>query len=190
MPMNEGEAVSWDALAVVGRIARAHGNRGQVIINPETDFPEQRFRDGNLLYANIDGRVRSFRIVAARFHAGRPVVLLGGVDTMTQAETLAGVELRVPETELAALPPDTYYHHELIGCAVRTADGMPVGTVTEVHRAAGAHRLLVRPCGEAAGTDAEIDVPLVEPICVRVDPEHGLIVVDPPDGLLELNRRR
>ena len=114
---------------MVGRVARAHGNRGQVIINPETDFPEQRFRDGNVLYAHIDGRARSFRIVAARFHAGRPVVLLGGVDTMTQAETLAGVELRVPETDLAALPAGTYYHHQLIGCAVRTAEGEPVGTV-------------------------------------------------------------
>ncbi len=188
--MNEGETVPWDALAVVGRVARAHGNRGQVIINPETDFPEQRFRDGNVLYANIDGRARSFRIVAARFHAGRPVVLLGGVETMTQAETLAGVELRVPETELATLPPGTYYHHQLVGCAVRTADGTPVGTVAEVRRAAGAHRLLVRPRGEAPGADAEIEVPLVESICVRVAPEHGLIVVDPPDGLLELNRRR
>ena len=188
--MNEGETVAWDALAVVGRVARTHGNRGRVIINPETDFPEQRFRDGNVLYAHVDGRARSFRIVAARFHAGRPVVLLGGVDTMTQAETLAGVELRVPETELAALPAGTYYHHQLIGCAVRTAEGEPVGTVTAVHRAAGAHRLLVRPGGAAAGADDEIDVPLVEPICVRVDPEHGLIVVDPPDGLLELNRRR
>ncbi len=188
--MSEGEAVSWDALAVVGRVARAHGNRGQVIVNPETDFPEQRFREGNVLYAGIDGRARSLRIVAARFHAGRPLLLLGGVDTMTQAEALAGVELRVPETELAALSPGTYYHHELIGCAVRTPDGAPVGTVTAVHRAAGAHRLLVRPGDAAAGADAEIDVPLVEPICVQVDPQQGLIVVDPPDGLLELNRRR
>lgn len=188
--MNEVATVSWDALAVVGRVARAHGNRGQVIINPETDFPEQRFRDGNVLYANIDGQARSFRIVAARLHAGRPLVLLGGVDTMTQAETLAGVELRVPETALAALPPGTYYHHQLIGCTVRTADGAPVGTVTAVQGAAGAHRLLVGPAGAAAGADAEVEVPLVESICVRVDPDHGLIVVDPPDGLLELNRRR
>ena len=188
--MNEGETAAWDALAVVGRVARAHGNRGQVIINPETDFPERRFRDGNVLHARVDGRARSFRIVAARFHAGRPLLLLGGVDTMTQAETLAGVELRVPEAELAALPPGTYYHHQLVGCAVRTADGAPVGTVTAVQRAAGAHRLLVRPGGEAGGKDAEIEVPLVASICVRVEPGQGLIVVDPPDGLLELNRRR
>ena len=188
--MNEVETVSWDALAMVGRVARAHGNRGQVIINPETDFPEQRFRDGNVLYANVDGQARSFRIVAARFHFGRPLLVLGGVDTMTQAETLVGAELRVPETELPALPAGTYYHHQLIGCAVRTADGAPVGTVTAVQGAAGAQRLLVRPGGGVAGADAEIEVPLVESICVRVDPGQGLIVVDPPDGLLELNRRR
>ncbi len=188
--MNEVEAVAWDALAVVGRVARAHGNRGQVIINPETDFPQQRFRDGNVLYANLDGEARSFRIVAARFHAGRPLLLLEGVDTMTQAETLAGVELRVPETELAPLPPDTYYHHQFIGCTVRTTAGVPVGTVTSVEGAAGTHRLLVRPGGAATAAEAEIEVPLVESICVRVDPGQRLIVVDPPAGLLELNRRR
>lgn len=191
MPANEA-AASREALAVVGRIARAHGNRGQVVIDPETDLLEHRFRDGAVLYANVDGDARPLRIVAVRFQAGRPIVRLGGVDTMNQAEALAGVELRAPAAELPILPPDSYYHHQLVGCAVRTTAGAPVGTVTAVQRAAGAHRLLVRPDGArhgCAGAD-EIDVPLAESICVQVDPERGSIVIDPPNGLLELNRRR
>ena len=191
MPANEAET-SWEALAVVGCVARAHGNRGQVVIDPETDLLEHRFRDGTVLYANVDGDTRQFRIVTVRFHAGRPIVRLGGVDTMNQAEALAGLELRAPAAELPALPPDSYYHHQLVGCVVRTTAGTPVGTVTAVQRAAGAHRLLVRPDGGRKGGAGEggIEVPLAEPICVRVDPERGSIVIDPPDGLLELNRRR
>lgn len=177
-------------MVAVGRIARAHGNRGQVIVNVDTDFPERRFRPGAALHAAADGLPRKLEIVAARFHRGRPVLTLGGVETMDQAEALAGVELRVPKSDLPPLPEGSFYHHALTGCAVRTVDGAEVGTVTGVSAAAGAHRLLVRRGGDAAGAAGEIDLPLVDAICVEVDPERRLIVVDPPEGLLELNRRR
>ena len=44
LEIRDGTAVNWDEMAVVGRIARPHGIRGQVIVNPETDFPEDRFQ--------------------------------------------------------------------------------------------------------------------------------------------------
>lgn len=190
MPTNDAESSSWDEMVVVGRVARAHGNRGAVIVNIETDFPERRFQVGNVLYASDGGRLRSLPIAAARFHQGRPVLTLGGIDTMDQAETLAGTELRVPEAELAPLPTDTFYRHELTGCVVQAVDGKVIGTVSDVLGASGAYRLSVRRPGGADDRDDDIEVPLAEPICVQVDPEHRVIVVDPPDGLLELNRRR
>lgn len=175
-------------MVVVGRVARAHGNRGAVIVNVETDFPELRYQRGNLLYANVGGRVRELPISAARFHRERPVLTLDGVDTMGAAEALAGTELRVPEAALVSLPPDTFYQHQLMGCVVQTVSGEVVGTVTGVEGAAGVQRLTVRPSAEA-DDHGEIEVPLAAPICVRVDPEHQVVVVDPPDGLLDLNRR-
>ena len=190
MPPTDENAALWEEMIVVGCIARAHGNRGQVIVNVETDFPERRFRAGGTLHAAADGRPLRLEIVAARFHRGRPVLTLNGVDTMNAAESLAGLELRVPESELPPLPPGTFYHHALTGCAVRTVEGVDVGTVTAVSGAPGAQRLLVRRAGDPDGSSGEIDVPLAASICVRVDPEHGVIVVDPPEGLLELNRRR
>lgn len=190
MTADETETASWEAMAVVGRVARAHGRRGQVVIDADTDFPARRFRCGNVLYAGVSGRMRPFRIAAVRFHGGRPLVALDGVDTMDQAESLAGAELRAPEADLEPLPPGSYYHHQLIGAAVRTTAGADVGTVTAVREAAGCHRLLVRPDGGPDAPRGEIEVPLAEPICVRIDPDAGLIVVDPPDGLLELNRPR
>ena len=188
MAANEVVSAPWDEMIVVGRVARAHGRRGEVIVNLETDFPEIRFRQGNLVYAQIDGQTRGFRIAAVRFQSGRPVLALAGIETMTQAEALALLEFRVPETELMPLPADTYYQHQLTGCGVTTVGGALVGTVMEVRGGAGAHRLVVRtPSGS---DEEEIEVPLAEPICVRVDLEHRMIVVDPPDGLLELNQRR
>ena len=190
MRLNEADAPVWEAMIVVGRIARAHGNRGQVIANVETDFPDLRFRPGNALHVVDGGRLRTLEIAAARFHAGRPVLTLAGVGTMDEAEALAGRELRVPETELPGLPPGSFYHHALAGCTVRTVDGADIGTVAEVAGSAGAHRLLVRRTGDADGAAGEIDVPLAESICVEVDPDRRVIVVDPPEGLLDLNRRR
>lgn len=190
MPPNEAGQPPWDGMIVVGRIARAHGNRGQVIANVETDFPELRFQPGNALHVLAAGGVRRLEIAASRFHAGRPVLTLDGVSTMDEAEALAGQELRVPESELPGLPAGSFYHHALTGCAVRTVAGAEVGTVEAVRGAGGAHRLLVRRADDPDGAEGEIDVPLAESICVDVDPERGIIVVDPPEGLLDLNRRK
>src|SRR2546423_5590210 len=101
----------WDAMALVGRIARAHGIKGQVIVNPDTDFPEERFRAGATMFTTR-GPVT---LTTARLQNGRPVIGIEGVETMSDAETLAGLELRVPVEELAPLPAGTFYHHELIG---------------------------------------------------------------------------
>ncbi len=174
---------SWEGMVVVGRIARAHGRRGEVVVNPFTDFPELRFRSGARLFASVAGRVVEFRVDAARLQRGRPIVGFEHVSDIEGAERLAGVELRVPESALAPLPPDTFYEHDLVGCRVETVDGRRVGPVRSVEAASGASRLIV----EAAV--GEVDVPLVDAICVRVEPASRTIVVDPPAGLLDLNRR-
>jgi 16S rRNA processing protein RimM len=173
----------WDECAVVGRVARAHGNRGQVIVNPETDFVEDRFRVGAELLANRGGRIERLRVTAMRIHLGRPIVALEGVETMNDAEAMAGVELRVPVAELAPLPSGMFYRHDLVGCRVETTGGAAVGEVTSVEGELGTSRLIV------AGPGGDVLIPLVQAICVDIDVAARRIVVDPPEGLLELNRR-
>jgi 16S rRNA processing protein RimM len=179
--MTEAE---WNEGAVVGRIARAHGNRGQVIVNPETDFVETRFQPGAELFARQAGRVACFRVTTMRVHLGRPIIGLEGIDTMTRAEELAGVELRVPLERLEPLPAGTYYRHDLVGCRVETASGEQVGEVVAVEGDLGASRLVVRN-----GPASDVLVPLAEAICRVIDVAGRRILIDPPDGLLELNRR-
>src|SRR5262249_22688146 len=100
-------------LLLVGRIARAHGNKGQVIVNPETDFAHERFAVGHELVVEHRGRSTTRRIAAVRFQDGRPIVALDGVDSMNDAEALAGAELKMPASALGALPANTFYRHDL-----------------------------------------------------------------------------
>jgi 16S rRNA processing protein RimM len=171
----------WEDMALVGRIARAHGNRGQVIINPETDFPDERFRPGAELFIESGG-VKALTLTSVRFQNGRPVLGIAGVDTMDDAEALAGLELRVPADWLAPLPDGTFYRHDLIGCRVETRAGQPVGVVQDVEGSLGGSRLVVTD-----GT-GDILIPLAAEICTLIDPVAKRIVIDPPVGLLEANR--
>src|SRR5262245_9439127 len=91
-------------LLLVGRVARAHGNKGQVIVNPETDFPDERFAAGNVLVVEQAGTATPRRIAAVRFHQGRPVIALEGIDTMNDAEAVACAGLKMPGSEVGALP--------------------------------------------------------------------------------------
>src|SRR5262245_24666312 len=100
----DGARPAWSDMAVVGRIARAHGIRGQVIVNPETDFPEERFQPGAELYIERNGGAEPIRVTTVRFHRERPIIGIDGVETMNDAETLAGRELRVPIAALSRLP--------------------------------------------------------------------------------------
>lgn len=167
-------------LLLVGRIARAHGNKGQVIVNPDTDFPDERFAVGNVLIVEHAGTRTERRIAAVRFQQGRPILALDGVATMDEAGALAGAELKVPASAVPPLPERTYYRHDLVGCEVRTTSGRVVGTVTDVEGPLERSRLVI------AARGGEVMVPMVETICVSVDPEAKAIVIDPPAGLLDL----
>lgn len=173
----------WNDCAVVGRVARAHGNRGEVIVNPETDFVEDRFAVGAELFARRAAGVERLRVTAMRIHQGRPIVALEGVVTMNDAEAMAGVELRVPVGELEALPAGVFYRHDLVGCRVETSAGEAVGEVSAVEGDLGASRLVVHSFG------GEVLIPLAQAICVVIDIAARRIVIDPPEGLLDLNRR-
>lgn len=171
----------WDDLILVGVVARTHGKRGEVILNAETDFPELRFRVGARLCARAGaGPAEWVEVTAVRFQQGRPILGLAGIGSISEAERLAGAELRVPPSEQAALPEGQYYHHQLIGCVVTTADGVIVGRVAAVQGDGEATRLVVR------SARAEVLIPLAKELC-DVDVSTQRIVVTPPEGLLEVN---
>jgi 16S rRNA processing protein RimM len=171
-------------MALVGRIARAHGLRGQVIVNLETDFPEERFQPGAELFVERGGRVEPLTITTVRFHRDRPVIGLRGVESIDEAAPLAGLELRVPLNTLAALPEGVFYRHDLIGCRVETTSGGTVGVVTDVEGSMAGSRLVID------GRAGEVLIPLAAEICREIDATGKRIVINPPEGLIDLNVRR
>jgi 16S rRNA processing protein RimM len=176
--------VAWEDLVLVGRIARPHGIRGHLVINPETDFVEERFRTGATMYTRGAGGDETLTISTARIQGGRPIVGFDGFTRIEDVERLAGQELRVPEAELQVLEPGRFYHHQLVGCAVETVEGDPLGHVDRVEGGVGGSRLVV------SGHRGEILVPLAAEICVEIDVAAKRIRIDPPDGLLDLNEVR
>jgi 16S rRNA processing protein RimM len=170
-------------MAIVGWIARAQGNRGEVVVNPETDFAEERFRPGAMLFAKRGDRLERVDVISLRFHRGRPIIGVSGVSDIDGAEALAGSELRVPRGRLQKLGDGQYYHHDLVGCQVRTRTGDVVGIVRSIDGQAGASWLVIE------GSAGEVLVPFAQAICTTIDPVARTIVIEPPDGLLELNQR-
>ena len=173
--------MTTDDLILVGRVARAHGNKGQVIVNPDTDFPDDRFVVGATLFVGTAGTPR--RITSARFHQGRPVIGLEGIETMDDADRLAEAELKVPAATLAPLPERTYYRHELVGCEVQDTEGRLIGEVAAVEGSIGMSRLVIN------APHGEVLIPLVDEICVEVAPSERRIRIKAPDGLIELNAK-
>ncbi len=170
---------------VVGRVAKAHGVTGEVVVDVRTDDPEARFVPGRQLRLR-SGRgagERAVVIESVRPHGGRLLVRLGGVTDRDGAEALRGHLFIVDSAELPTLDdPDEFYDHQLEGLVVRTVDGSPVGRVVEVLHTGAGELLAVR-----TDTDAEVLVPFVGAIVTSVSLSEGAIEIDPPPGLLDLD---
>jgi 16S rRNA processing protein RimM len=169
-------------MVLVGRVGRSHGIRGQVAVNTETDFAEDRFTPGAAFWTR--GGQEQLTIGTVRFQNGKPIVGFEGVTTPDAAERLRGVELRVPEDTLRPLDDGVYYHHQLEGCVVETVAGERIGEVARVDGGVAGSLLVVN------GPRGEVLIPLAVDICVAVDVAARRITVSPPDGLLDVNERR
>ena len=168
-------------MITVGRIIRPHHNRGHVVLMPETDYPHERFAVGSVLYRERDGRVEPIVVSANREREGQWVVGFEGFGSINDAETLRGLDLRIPAADVKPLGPGGHYVFDLVGCVVRTLSGEVVGPVERVDLATGVAMLVV------AG-DGEVLVPFTEVICKRIDTAAREIDIDAPPGLIELNR--
>lgn len=168
----------WDDMVLVGRIARTHGLRGEVVIAPDTDFPDLRFAEGATLYARKGETVVVLDIDRSRAHSGKPLVGFRGLERIEDVEAL-GRELKIPESALAPLPEGEYYWYQYVGAPVQTEAGDAVGMVVRVDPNGGSGMLVVQRGQE------EVQIPLTPVLCPVLRPD--LIVVRPPDGLLDLN---
>lgn len=168
----------------VGRVAKAHGIGGEVVVEVRTDDPGVRFAPGNTLRgkASRGAEERDFVVESAREHGGRLLVRLAGVTDRDSADALRGTLFVIDSDDLPPIDePDTYYDHQLEGLQVRTVTGRDVGVVAEVLHTAAGELLAVR-----RGDDGEVLVPFVGAIVTSVSLDDGVVEIDPPEGLLDL----
>jgi 16S rRNA processing protein RimM len=148
----------------VGRVSKAHGVRGEVVVVLVTDRLE-RVAVGAVLYAGD----RALRVVASRPHQRAHIVSFEGVERREDAEALHGAVLRAEPLE----DDDELWVHELIGAAVVNREGDRIGTVTSVE-ANPASDLLV------------LDTGALIPVAFVLSHDDGAVLVDLPEGLLDL----
>jgi 16S rRNA processing protein RimM len=169
---------------VVGRVVKAHGITGEVVVEIHTDDPDIRFAPGTTLRARRhDEPERDYVVDATREHGGRLLVRFGGVTDREAAESLRGTLFVVDSGALPPIDdPDEFYDHQLEGLRVMTTAGARVGTVAEVLHTAAGELLAVRTEG-----GREVLIPFVSAIVILVSLENQTIEIDPPEGLLELD---
>jgi 16S rRNA processing protein RimM len=167
-------------LLVVGRVGRAHGIKGDVVVDVRTDEPETRLGPGAVVLTDPPA-VGPLTIVRGRVHSGRLLLHFAGIDDRTAAEALHHA-LLLADVDPAERPDDEdeFYDHQLVGLDVVTVDGEPVGELTEVLHLPGHDVLSVR-----RPTGVEVLVPFVAAIVPTVDLAANRLVVDAPPGLLD-----
>jgi 16S rRNA processing protein RimM len=164
-------------LVLVGRVVRPQGRRGEVSVEPISDRPD-RFPTLRKAFAPAPGGgVRELRVLRCWPHKGRFVLEIEGVSSIDEAETLRGLELRIAEEDLAALPEGSFYHHQLVGLRVEDEAGGRIGLVEDVVETGAEARVLVVR-GPGGG---ETLIPFAGEFVKAVDLEHGRILAARPE---------
>ncbi len=171
---------------VVGHLNKAHGTKGELFLWPLTDDPDQAFAPGAELHLadeagdNPDPAFAGVRVRGVRPFKRGLLIGLEGIDSRDQAEWLAGRYVLRPLAELGPLREGEVFYHDLLGMRVESGDGAAIGEVVEVYELSPMHLLEV---AREAGT---LLIPFARDWVRHLDREGKRMVVDLPDGLLDL----
>jgi 16S rRNA processing protein RimM len=166
-------------LVALGKVARSQGRDGRIKLRLIEKGPTGF--GGSTVFIRCGEDLEAFEVESLVLDRNAYVLKLKGVDTLAAADALAGLDIYAAETDFRRLGRDLFYDFQVVGCRVRTRDGTEIGEVASVLAAGGPVLLVVR---RGSG---DVYVPFTEAICVKVDPEAREVVIDPPDGLLDLN---
>jgi 16S rRNA processing protein RimM len=162
----------------IGLITAMFGIRGEVKVQPLTDFAERFLQTATVC---VGDELVERRVLGARLHQRIVILRLEGVETANDAEALRNKKLYVPASELVALPPDHYYLHDLVGLRVVHVNGTPLGAVRDVIQSAGNDLLVIQD----ARTGKDVLLPTVKEFVKNVDIVGGVISVEPIPGFFD-----
>jgi 16S rRNA processing protein RimM len=175
------ETSQWVWLA---RIRRPQGRKGEVFAELLTDFPEKFSERKHLWLLHDSAAPREAELIAHWLHKGGVVLHFAGIDSISAAETLAGLTVAIPQSQRAALPEGEVHIADLIGCTLIDVAGpepVTVGQIENVERSAGAAPLLI-----VHGKTGEHLIPFVQPFLRKLDLAAQRVEMALPEGLTDL----
>lgn len=169
----------------VGRVRRAHGIRGELVVELLTDEPDAIFASGRRVFAgdrhgDVAKDAQELRVVRATPFKGGLIVAFDGIADKTAADTWRDRYLLVPESEVSPPNEDELFIHQLVGMRVIRTGGEEIGEVTEVFELPQGLVIDVRrPNGKS------IMLPFDDHTVTEVDSDARVVLVDPVEGLLD-----
>ena len=166
--------------ATIGLIVAPFGIRGEIKVFSLSDIPD-RFTQLKAIYLQRDNRHIAYTIKTVRPYKGDMVILkLEGIDDANAVEDLRNLSIVIPMDELAKLPPDSYYLHDIIGLHVTTLNGQQLGAIVDVI-ATGSNDVYIVKSEEGR----EVLIPAIKDVVKQVDLIRQMMYIDPIKGLLE-----
>ena len=171
---------------LIGEVVAAQGNQGEVKIIPHTDFPERFFNmeEVRLFSLNEAEPALVVPIETCRLHKEAVILKLKGIDSISEAESLRKMQVKVHVNELMPLPPNRYYIFQVIGLKCITTDGVELGRITDVLQTGANDVYVVRP-NPGITKLQEVLIPAIDDVVLEIDVEKGHILVNLLDGLLD-----
>jgi len=165
--------------ATIGQVVALFGVRGEVKVRSLTDIPD-RFHQLEAVYLGPDA-VQTYKIEHVRPYKGEMVILkLAGINDANAAEALRNRSLLIPLEQLAKLPPDSYYQHDILGLTVHLLDGRELGPIVDILETGSNDVYIIK------GSDGkQIMIPALKTVIKQIDLLRRTMYIDPLPGLLE-----
>ena len=172
--------MTQDDCYLLGYIVKSHGTKGQLVFHLDVDYPEE-YEEIESVFLEIKGELIPYFVESFNLQKkGRAIVQLEGLDTMEKALALVGTSLFMPLDTLEELEDDQFYYHEIQGFEVLDENLGSLGTVREVYSVATQNLIVLDYQG------SEVLIPIVEGIVLKADRQKKQVLVNLPDGLLEV----
>ena len=157
----------------IGRVVAPWGLHGEIKVEVLTDFP-QRFSPQRDVWVNH----KTMTIEMCRWHRGKAILKLAGIDNIESAEKLRGQFFEIPQSQINPLAENEYYQFQILGLDVWTADNEFLGQIERII-STGSNDVYVVPTA-----DGEVLIPAIEDVVKSIDLDAGRITVEVIEGLL------
>jgi 16S rRNA processing protein RimM len=164
--------------ATIGKVVALFGVRGELKVRLLTDIPD-RFAELEAIYAGPDHTPLPIQSIRP-YKGGMIVLKLEGIDDANAAEFFRNQDLSIPLSELAKLPPDSYYQHDILGLQVLTLDGQDLGTIDDIIVTGSNDVYSIRTPG-----GSQILIPAIKDVIKQIDLKYHTMHIDPLPGLLD-----